>query len=165
MTRTVSVLAAGSEFDDFLYASIGVENNGMLLSVLSALARLNVDPWEEAARLARLPREAASRFLANLIAAQPAGSSQRADPETEALRLIALLPQRVAAPSNPEAPSTGPISTRPRLIRHLIYYILLTLIFFGSQWILERSREGTRSSTKLAPASAPTVAPATATPR
>ena len=48
----VSALAA--EFDDFLFASIGEERNGMLLSVVSALARLNVDPWQGAANLAQL---------------------------------------------------------------------------------------------------------------
>ena len=37
------------EFDDFLCASIGEEENGMALSVMSAFARRNVDPWEEAA--------------------------------------------------------------------------------------------------------------------
>ena len=37
-------------------ASIGEERKGMQLSVLSALARMNVDPREEAARLAAMPR-------------------------------------------------------------------------------------------------------------
>jgi hypothetical protein len=38
-------------YNDFLFAPIGEQANGMQLSVLSALARMNVDPWEEAARL------------------------------------------------------------------------------------------------------------------
>ena len=38
-------------FDPFLFAAIGEEQNGMLLSVLSALARLDLDPWYEAASL------------------------------------------------------------------------------------------------------------------
>jgi hypothetical protein len=38
----------GSEYDDFLFASMGEDRNGLPLSVLSALARLDVDPWEEA---------------------------------------------------------------------------------------------------------------------
>ena len=33
------------EFDDFLCASVGEEENGMALSVMSAFARRNVDPW------------------------------------------------------------------------------------------------------------------------
>jgi hypothetical protein len=52
MTRTVSIPGPGSDFDAFLFAPVGEERNGMLLSVLSALARLDVDPWQEAARLA-----------------------------------------------------------------------------------------------------------------
>jgi hypothetical protein len=34
----------------------------LLLSVLSALARLDVDPWKEAANLAQLPEETAALF-------------------------------------------------------------------------------------------------------
>ena len=162
MTQTNSVLTVESEFDEFLYASIGVENNGMLLSMLSALARLNVDPWDEAARLARLPREAAARFLTDLIAAQAAGSSDRADPEMEAKRLTALLPRRVAASGNSGALSTGLTDARPRLVRYLVYYIVLTIVFFGSQWFMQRWSEGTRSSAKLAPVPAPALAPTAA---
>ena len=44
------------EFDDFLYAAIGSDKDEMPLSVLSALARLNIDPWEEAAELSELPK-------------------------------------------------------------------------------------------------------------
>jgi hypothetical protein len=42
-----------SAFDNFLYAPIGEDKNGMLLSVLSALARQGIDrkyvpvPWED----------------------------------------------------------------------------------------------------------------------
>src|SRR5271165_3171433 len=51
----------GPEFDEFLGAPIGEDRNGTGLSVLSALARLDVDPWQEATSLARMPREAAGR--------------------------------------------------------------------------------------------------------
>ena len=68
MTRSASVSRLKSEFDDFLFAPIGEERNGMLLSVLSALARLDVDPWQEAADLARLPRDSATQRLTALIA-------------------------------------------------------------------------------------------------
>ncbi len=39
MTRTAAVGRLGSEFDDFLFAPVAEEKNGMLLSVVSALAR------------------------------------------------------------------------------------------------------------------------------
>ena len=61
----------GSEFNDFLFAPIGEDRNGMLVSVLSGLARSDVDPWQEAAKLAQLPGEAATKELAALIGALP----------------------------------------------------------------------------------------------
>jgi hypothetical protein len=45
MTR-VTAATLGMEFDDFLFAPIGDDRNGMLLSVLSVLARLDFDPWQ-----------------------------------------------------------------------------------------------------------------------
>ena len=69
MTRSARVSALAPEFEDFLFAPIGEDMNGMLLSVVSALARLNIDPWQEAANLAQLPRTTATRRLAALIAA------------------------------------------------------------------------------------------------
>lgn len=158
MTRATPILAAGSEFDEFLYASMGVESNGMLLSVLSALARLNLDPWDEASRLARLPREAATRFLANLIATQPEGSSARTDPEMHAKRLSALLPHSVTSNSHSADPiSTAPVDNRSQLVRYMVYSILLTIAFFGAQWFMQRSQEGARSDPPAAPATAPAV--------
>ena len=45
----------GAEFNDFLFAAIGADAGGTYLTVVSALARLDLDPWAEAAILARLP--------------------------------------------------------------------------------------------------------------
>ena len=59
MTHPALALLIGPEFEKFLCAPIGADRNGTGLSVLSALARLNVDPWQEATSLARMPREAA----------------------------------------------------------------------------------------------------------
>src|SRR5712672_9319 len=56
-----------SDLNDFLFASVGEEQNGVTLSVVSALTRLGVDPWEEAARLTPLPRARAAEALATLI--------------------------------------------------------------------------------------------------
>jgi len=95
MSSSVWVTALGSEFDNFLFAPIAEESNGMMLSVISALARLDLDPWQEANNLARLPGETATKRLAALLmAALPDGPSARRDPETIAARLTALLPRR-----------------------------------------------------------------------
>jgi hypothetical protein len=80
MTYSASVSRLGSEFDDFLFAAIGEGRNGMLPSVLSALAQLDIDPWQEAAKLAGLSGATATQRLASLIAELPGRDSNRALP-------------------------------------------------------------------------------------
>jgi len=108
----------------------------MLLSVLSALARVDVDPWEEAATLARLPRETATRKLASLIAALPDGPSARPDSGTIAARLISLLPRRVGSDvsSRLTLPGIGPVTKYP-VVRYLIFYVIFTLVMLACQWL------------------------------
>lgn|SRR5271157_3344685 len=92
MPNTHELFLFGHEFDEFLYSPIGEEKNGMELSVMSALARQNVDPWHEAARLSRLPRDVATQELCAMIAELPPGAPNRASPRSIAERLIAPLP-------------------------------------------------------------------------
>jgi hypothetical protein len=136
MKRAHSVFYLGSEFDDFLLAPIGDDNNGMLQRVLSALARPDVDPWEEAAALARLPGDVATRKLASLIAALPAGPSARPDSATIAARLIPLLPRRVDSEvrSRPTLPSVGPV-TRSPILTYLILNSIFMLFMLAYGWL------------------------------
>jgi hypothetical protein len=60
-----------SDLNDFLFAAVGDEANGMPLNVVSALTRLGVDPWDEAARLSALPKAVAVETLASMIARLP----------------------------------------------------------------------------------------------
>ena len=62
MMSAVSTARLGSEFEKFLYAAVGEDHNGMPLTVLSALARVDVDPWEEAAKLMQLPKDAGAEL-------------------------------------------------------------------------------------------------------
>lgn len=80
------------EFDEFLYAPILADEKATSLSVVSALAQLNLDPWEEAAALARMSKDAAIGRFATLIACLPALQSQTVDCRAIASRLVALLP-------------------------------------------------------------------------
>lgn len=84
-----------SNLNGFLFADIGVEHNGMPLSVMSALARQGLDPWQEAERLAKEPRAVAADGLARLIAAMPASLWSLPDATEIAARLVALLPRQV----------------------------------------------------------------------
>jgi hypothetical protein len=81
-----------SRLNEFLFAPVGTETNGMTLSVVSVLARLGNDPWQEAGRLAGLPKPEAIESLARIIASMPTSVWPLPAATTIATRLIALLP-------------------------------------------------------------------------
>lgn len=87
-----------SDLNAFLYADVGTEQNDMTLRVMSALARLGMDPWTEAERLANLPTEEAVDGLTRVVSAALHGalSAPRTDAESIARRLTSLLPDRTA---------------------------------------------------------------------
>ena len=87
-----------SEYNAFLFAAVGEEAVGLPLTVLTALSRLGIDPWQEAARLADLPRETAARVFAQTIARLPEGDWKASDAEAIAARLVDSLPLRSAPP-------------------------------------------------------------------
>jgi hypothetical protein len=59
------------EFGQFLYASVGEDRNGSVVTVLSTLAWLGLDPWKETADLVALGRDAARSRLGKLLAGFP----------------------------------------------------------------------------------------------
>ena len=75
MTPATSVTFIKPEFGDFLYASIGGGAEAVPTTVMSALARLDLDPWQEASELTELSSAAATVRLSNLLAKLP--QSQR----------------------------------------------------------------------------------------
>lgn len=124
------------EFDAFLYASVG-EDNGMPLSVLSALARQNVDAWDVARQLVLLPKESAIRLLASMMAMIPAGSGERPVPEEIAARLVALLPKSStraraakAVPSLRGSPPAPAVNNRLRLA------VAFALFALAGYWLI-----------------------------
>jgi hypothetical protein len=137
MTRSASVSHFGSEFDDFLFAPIGEERNGMPLSVLSALARLDVDPWQEAAKLALLPGETATQRLTSLIAALPERPSAHTDLGTIAAGLIALLPRRATSdtPSREASLRVGRTIDFPTIICLILVNATFLAFMAGAQWV------------------------------
>ena len=154
MTPSASVSRLGSEFDNFLFAPIGEDGNGMLLSVLSALARLDLDPWQEAAELARLPGKAATQRLTSWIAELPDGPSASSDAGTIAARLVALLPHKALAniPSRETLFGVGAI-TKSRTIMYVIFMILA----LGAQWIAASHQPPAQANNAHAPATSTTL--------
>jgi hypothetical protein len=105
-----------SDLNGFLQAHIGTERHGGSLSVLSAIARLGEDPWNEAGRLASLPKAAATADLARIIANMPSSLWPLPEAEIIAARLTALLPDGAGRKA-----ALG----RPKLERSAIVLIVL----------------------------------------
>jgi hypothetical protein len=125
-----------TDFDAFLFASIGEDANGLPLTLLTVLARLGVDPWQEAADLAALPIEPAMQRLVARLEATPNGPASATDTVNVADRLIKLL-HRPAAPAPARAPARNDASETPlhvKVVRQAkainpAIYILIGLIF------------------------------------
>jgi hypothetical protein len=125
------------DFDDFLLAPVGVDASGMPLTLLSLLARLGIDPWEEAAELAHLSREPAMQRLASRLEAMPNGPASAADTVNIATRLIALLhrtPPRKAALPEQSLPQNAVKTPKSRKVA--LYWLIGLIFMLVAQWAL-----------------------------
>lgn len=141
------------ELDAFLSTPLGDGADGVGMTVMSALARIGLDPWSEAARLSDLPREAAVEALAASLGRLPAGSwTLPADLRSlaeVARRLADDLPRRhrpVDAPGRPAAAAASEQARGP------LNWLLYAAIAFGfyllvSQMQPERQLEPAPSRT------------------
>ena len=82
------------ECEDFLLAVIDEAPNGTQLTVLSALAQANVDPWEEAVRLSAMSKVTAEKTLVSMFDRIPGRNWSPSEEATIAARLVKLLPPR-----------------------------------------------------------------------
>jgi hypothetical protein len=112
MTHAALAPGIGREFEPFLFASIGEDRHGQLLSVISALARSDLDPWLEAVSLSRMTRGQATVRLCGLITALPDGPPSGRPFDAVAGELVALLPETAKWAPPPKA---GPPKMAPRL--------------------------------------------------
>jgi hypothetical protein len=100
------------DLDSFLFAMIGEGRNGIPLSTISALTQLDLDPWEEAGRLAGLAKRDAVEQLTGLLLRVPGPSRPLAEEVRQiAVALIDVLPpaSRIAEPAGTRG--TGPATT------------------------------------------------------
>ena len=81
------------EFERFLYAPVGEDRNGYLVTVLSALARLGLDPWSETAQLVTLGRDEGRERLGILLSSFPDVPALGSDHGKVARELSLLLPE------------------------------------------------------------------------
>jgi hypothetical protein len=93
MTLRVSFRPLRPDLDDFLFAEVGSERDGVQLSVVSALTHLGLDPWDEAGRLSSLSKREAVEQLAGLITKLPGASRPLAEAREIAGGLVEQLPK------------------------------------------------------------------------
>jgi hypothetical protein len=116
-----------SEYNPFLFSAVEDEEGELPLTVMSALVRLGIDPWQEAARLSALPRDVAARSLAEAIAKLPSRACEAASLAATATRLVSWLPVRgVSIAPTGSSKSTG--STKSTVSTRSIASILSTVV-------------------------------------
>lgn len=134
MTNSAAACPLGPEFEPFLFAAVGADRNGLPLSVLSALARRDVDPWQEAARLTEMPEATATRTLAALLGAAPDGAWTDAGGGATVARLIALLPRRAGGgTSSPRGVPRAGVATELRLGLPAILLLIFMACMLGAE--------------------------------
>jgi hypothetical protein len=135
--RVAPLNSQGTEFQRFLYAPICEDHEGMTLSVLSALARQDIDPWTEAARLSQLPEETAVEQIIALLDALPRRIVASLDRMKVASRLSALLPRATAANLSGVRPAAaaGGQSPAARVFNWRFFYLYLCMMLLMN-WIM-----------------------------
>ena len=97
------------DLDPFLFAVVREERNGIPLSTISALTQLDLDPWDEAGRLAGLAKRDAVEQLTGLLLRLPGPSR----PLAEEVRQIAVALIDVLPPASGIAEPAGTRDTGP----------------------------------------------------
>ena len=146
----------GSEFNAFLFSSIGEDRNGLPLTVVSLLARRELEPWQEAAALAAMSADAATRRLDSLIRTLPAQPLTLPDSRTIATRLIALLPRETDPEIGPaekqaKAADTGAVARRRRTMVIAVILVISTVLLMSAQLTMLHNQPPTQPFVPDAP--------------
>lgn len=123
MTRPDIFALKNSGLESFLFAEVGIEANGSNLTILSLLARLDVDPWAKAAEWAAAPRSKVVDLLAADIVRMPLAPDAIASARKTAARLACLLPS--VSPLR-QTDASGPLKPMQVAVMVLIGFGLAT---------------------------------------
>lgn len=134
MTATNLLNPHPLEFERFLHASVGEDRNGTVVTVLSTLARLGLDPWTETADLVALGRQAGRARLELLLARVRDIPALGSDRMTVARNLSLLLPDspRGLMPATPSAAGIRGLSVGAVLTILAILVVLSRMLFIGA---------------------------------
>jgi hypothetical protein len=147
-----------ASYEDFLFALVCEDANGMRLSVISALARTNVDPWLEATRLAAMPKAMAEKTLLSILDLVSGRSWKSPEAGVIVARLIRLLPQSSEAAT---VARTGTGNAAPgiakvlNLQKHqgLLWVITALAILLASSFLMPHHPAATSSTLAVTPES------------
>jgi hypothetical protein len=163
MATASKPLARDPVFARFLAAPVGEDGKGASVTVLSMLARLDVDPWEEAEDLTKMPEATARQRLEALLERFKDVPTRVSDRSRLALGLLSFLPRKTgltahSASTNASSPASNPaskqtskqagkqtsVTTKPGLALPVkgapIYWIIATALILG--WIVKLAQGG-----------------------
>jgi hypothetical protein len=121
------------EFERFLYASVGEDRNGYVVTVLSTLARLGLDPWAETADLVTLGRDAARARLGTLLARFRDVPTLAGDHGKIARDLSQLLPE---GPTSDTVKRVASTVVDARMGKNGVFWAMLAIIFILFQMFM-----------------------------
>lgn len=134
MTTPKIQLGRDPAFERFLAAAVGEDARGDTVSVLSMLARLNLDPWDEATDLANMAHAPAQKRLEGLLAQcteVPILASARG---AIAVTLLEVLPRR-AKRSKPSADPVSPKAVSAPRPKIAVYFYWIGAAVVILAWI------------------------------
>jgi hypothetical protein len=127
MTRLDDFRQAATPLDRFLFATVGVDGNGNAVTVLSAFARLGLDPRKEATDLAKQAPATARLHLRDLLARL--GDVAGAGSEASVQLLLDLLPQK--ASPHPKHGGASSLATYGFGLGEILAIIALILVVYS----------------------------------
>jgi len=101
------------DLDKFLYAAVGEQQEAVTLTMISALVRLDLDPWDEASRLSALEKPEAGAQLAETISRLTGTRWTFPEARRIADALVELLPRRAQTHEAPQGASTKGLRVAP----------------------------------------------------
>ena len=146
MTSSPSSLSPS--FNAFLFATVCEGRDEAPVSVISALARLDLDPWTEAAELASMPAAGAAERLSSLLAGVSDGPAALPDRETLAARLVGLLPTPVKTNAKPGA-GTAAVLGSPYLQSLGVMWLIILAFMALSAWVAPAPAGGAHGSASI----------------
>lgn len=132
MALTMDQMGQNPAFERFLRAKVGEDANGSDVSVISMLARLEVDPWAEASDLAAMPDAPARKRLDFLLSRFKDVPTLGHEQGKIVSNLLALLPRKMKITSPSSADVTGKLPAfmiNVPLYWYVIAFVLLRWIY------------------------------------